>query len=49
MTSFTTIPVKAETKERLKKFAKKYSYFGESWDSVINRLLDVLEEKTSEH
>jgi len=37
----STIPLKKETIQRLKKHGK----FGESWDVLINRLLDDLEKK----
>jgi len=37
----TTIQVSKTTKERLRKLGVK----GESWDTVLNRLLDIAEKK----
>jgi len=42
----TTISISVNTKRRLRNYAKKISYFGKSWDDVINEILDILEEKT---
>ena len=41
MTNITTISMEAETKARLDKHGKK----NESYDSLMNRLLDVVEKK----
>ena len=37
---YTTITVKKSTKERLRKFGG----YGDTWDKIINRILDELEE-----
>ena len=37
----TTIPITKKTKERLKKYGK----MGETWDSLINRVLDKCEKR----
>ena len=37
----TTIPIESETRERLRKFGVK----GESWDTLLNRIIDKLERK----
>lgn len=36
----TTIPLSKETKKRLKEYGK----FQESWDDLLNRLLDKIEK-----
>jgi len=40
----STIPLKKETIQRLKKHGK----FGESWDELVNRILDNLEKEMRE-
>jgi len=37
----TTIPITKKTKERLKKYGK----MGETWDSLLNRILDECKKK----
>lgn len=41
MIRYTTIPLFPKTKERLKKHGKK----GETWDQVVNKIIDVFEEE----
>ena len=41
MSDLTTIPVQKPTRDRLKKFG----YKGETWDELVNRLLDEMEER----
>jgi hypothetical protein len=37
----TTIPITKETKDRLKKYGK----MGETWDALLNRILDKCERR----
>jgi len=37
----TTIPITKKTKERLKKYGK----MGETWDALLNRILDECKKK----
>ena len=41
---YTTLSIRKETKERL----KSYGSFGESWDQLINRILDEIERLRKE-
>jgi len=36
---YTTLSIRKETKERL----RKYGSFGESWDQLINKILDEID------
>ena len=44
MTSKTTIPLRVETRERLKEMGRK----GETYDEIIERLLNEIERKSEE-
>jgi len=37
----TTISIDIKTKKRLKKYGK----FHDSWDKIVNKLLDIVEKK----
>jgi len=37
---YTTISIRKETKKRL----RKYGSFGETWDQLINKILDEINE-----
>ena len=38
---YTTLSIRKETKKRL----KRYGSFGESWDQLINRILDEIDKR----
>jgi len=41
---YTTLTIRKETKEKL----RKYGAFGESWDQLLNRLVEELERLRKE-